>query len=195
MNAPASARLKAEHREPIAEREWYKEPRWSVDALLDAERFIGDVFDPCCGSGTVPDACLDRGIRAYASDIVDRADGRFHVADFFDGVPEIDSVGNVVSNPPFSMLLPFIDRGLIIARHKVVVLARLAFLETPGRKAFFLSRPLARVLVFSKRVSMPPAGRGIAEKGGTVAFAWFVFDKTHRGPNGQPLPASLGFVP
>lgn len=191
---PQSTRFRGP-RDQIAENEWYKEPRWAVDALLDAERFISSVYDSCCGTGTVPDAFADRGFEAFGSDIVDRADGRFHVRDFFEGEKVIDSVGNVVSNPPFSQLLPFVDRALVIARHKVVVLARLAFLETPGRKEFFLSRPLARVLVFSKRVSMPPAGKGIPEKGGTVAFAWFVFDKTHRGPNGQPLPASLGFVP
>lgn len=191
---PQSTRFRGP-RDPIAENEWYKEPRWSVDALLDAERFIGDTLDPCCGAGTIPDAFNDRGLPCYGNDIVDRSNGRFNVGDYFEGAVDIGGMSNVVSNPPFSMLLPFIDRSLNLASHKVAVLARLAFLETPGRKEFFLSRPLARVLVFSKRVSMPPAGKGIPEKGGTVAFAWFVFDKTHRGPNGQPLPASLGFVP
>lgn len=194
MAVPQSTRLIGP-RAAIAEHEYYKEPAWAVEALLDAERFIGDTLDPCCGSGTIPDTFNKRGLTAYGSDIVDRAAGRFNVGDFFaDGVVE-PSVSNIVSNPPFSLLLPFIDRSLIIAQHKVVVLARLAFLETPGRKAFFLSRPLARVLVFSKRVSMPPAGMGIPEKGGTVAFAWFVFEHGHRGPNGQSLPATIGFVP
>lgn len=193
--APQSVRLKAKHREPLAEYEWYAEPAWAVDALLAAERFTGISYDPCCGGGTIPDAFERRGLRCDGADIVDRANGRFLVSDFFSEAPVTEFADNVVSNPPFTQLLPFIDRALLIADHKVVVLARLAFLETAARKQFFLTRPLARVLVFSKRVSMPPAARGIEAKGGTVAFAWFVFSKDHRGPNGQSLPASIGFIP
>ena len=44
-------------------------------------------------------------------------------------------------------------------------------------------RPLARVHVFSYRISMPPGGvPDIEAKGGSVAFAWFVWEHGHRGP-------------
>jgi hypothetical protein len=33
--------------------DFYREPRWAVDALLDVERFDGIVWDPACGSGNI----------------------------------------------------------------------------------------------------------------------------------------------
>jgi hypothetical protein len=52
------------------DKDFYVEPRWVVHLLLDVESFEGSVLDPCCGSGTIPSVCLERGIPAIGSDIV-----------------------------------------------------------------------------------------------------------------------------
>jgi hypothetical protein len=31
--------------------DYYREPAWITDALLDAVQFTGTILDPCCGGG------------------------------------------------------------------------------------------------------------------------------------------------
>jgi hypothetical protein len=45
--------------------DYYVEPRWVVDALLNVEHLQGPCWDPSCGSGNIPTpfapaACLAR---------------------------------------------------------------------------------------------------------------------------------------
>jgi hypothetical protein len=57
------------------DKDFYVEPPWVVHLLLDVETFTGAVHDPCCGSGTIPSVCRERGLTATGSDIVDRGFG------------------------------------------------------------------------------------------------------------------------
>lgn len=164
------------------ESQWFVEPAWAVEALLDVERFSGVVYDPAAGSGTIPGVLCGRGYRATCSDLVDRGNGIVGGADFLT-MPERERVDNIVSNPPYDQAEAFVRKALLIARYKVAFILRLSFLESRRRREMFERTPLARVWVFSDRVSMPPGGRpDIEAKGGSVAYAWFVWDHDHRGP-------------
>jgi len=169
--------------------EWYCEPRAAVDALLDVEAFDGIVFDPACGSGNIPLACIARGLAAGGSDIVDRGYGA--VMDFLspDDFPADRRIANVLTNPPFGLAEKFIARAVTFATSKIVMFGRLAFLEGQRRRQLFLSTPFARVWVCSSRVSMPPGGTSVPASGGSVAYAWFVWQHGHIG-----LP-TLGWLP
>lgn len=159
--------------------DWYCEPARAVDALLDAEPFAGSVLDPACGGGNVVGRCLARGLEAYGSDLVDRANGIFPVIDFFDVA---DPVANIITNPPYGVAEQFIQHALAIADRKVAVLVRLAFLEGRRRYArLFKPTPPARIWQFSSRISMPPGDSGAEAKGGAVAFCWIVWDRQHSG--------------
>jgi hypothetical protein len=166
--------------------DWYCEPAVAVEALLDAERFIGEVYDPACGGGNIVEVCRARGLNAWGTDLVDRCGQKYGAAgvDFTSPVPTHcrGNVDNVITNPPFRHAEPFIRNALDRARYKVAVLVRLAFLEGQKRRVLFESLPMSRVLVFSRRISMPPGGQGIEAKGGAVAFCWIVFSHDHRGP-------------
>jgi hypothetical protein len=158
--------------------DWYVEPRWCVDALLDVERFAGASWDPSCGGGTIPRAMKARGLPCFGSDIADRGYGETGMSFF-----EVDRrVDNIVTNPPYGIIEPYISRALTLASVKVVVLARLALLEGIKRRALFSSTPLARMWVSSRRISMPPGGTDIPAKGGAIAYAWFVWEHSHQGP-------------
>jgi hypothetical protein len=161
-----------------ADDDWYQEPAWLVDALLDREDFHDGVWDPAAGAGTIPKACLARGITAIGSDIADRGFGCSGL-DFF----SVSAPTNVaiLSNPPYSLCREFISHALSITSGKVCVLARLAFLESRVRRPWFEASPLARVWVSSRRVSMPPGGKAVVAKGGSIAFAFFVFQNGHVG--------------
>lgn len=161
-----------------AAHDWYVEPRWCVDALLDVEEFVGRSWDPSCGSGNIPMTMRERGLSCWGSDIADRGFGTTGLS-FFDAP---DTVENIVTNPPYGIIEEYVTRALAHATYKVAVLARLALLEGVKRRAMLESTPLARVWVSSRRISMPPGGSGIEAKGGSVAFAWFVWDHVHSGP-------------
>lgn len=160
------------------ENDWYVEPTWIVDALLNVENFDGLTIDPSCGGGTIPKALKRRGLSVDGSDIAFRGYGTQGL-DFFKSTRPCD---HVVSNPPYGVLQEWVDHALLLASKKVAVIARLAFLESAKRKPWFETRPLARVWVSSRRVSMPPGGTDIEAKGGSVAYAWFVFEQRHTGP-------------
>ena len=80
-----------------AKHDFYVEPRWLVNVLLDIETFTGTMLDPACGSGTIVSACRDRGMRAIGADIVDRGFRYVQVQDFFDRTEKVDAI---ICNPP-----------------------------------------------------------------------------------------------
>ena len=165
--------------------DYYREPAWSVLGLLDVQRFSGTVWDPACGSGTIPRTFREAGHRAtIGSDLVARAPG-FGVANFLaDGGNTADTVDNIVCNPPFALAEPFLKRALQLATHKVALLLRLSWLEGQGRRWIFDTTPLAAIHPFASRVSMPPGSTHDVAKGGAVAFMWAVWSHDH--PVGAP---------
>ena len=78
-----------------AERDLYVEPEWAVEALIDAEPNLPEpIWDPACGTGTIPTVFRRRGFAAYGTDI---AAGH----DFLDRpllTPQ--QFGSIVTNPP-----------------------------------------------------------------------------------------------
>jgi hypothetical protein len=162
---------------------WYVEPPWAVHALLEVEKFDGITHDPSCGAGNIPKVFRERGIYCTGSDIVDRGFG--YVSNF---LASNTSYTNIVCNPPFELTKEFIDHALWLGIGKVAILGRLAFLESQARREWWTQVPFARLWVSSRRISMPPGGTGVEAKGGTVAYGWFVFERTHEGP------ATIGWI-
>jgi hypothetical protein len=66
---------------------------------------------------------------------------------------------------------------------KVVMLLRLAFLESERRRPILDNGKLARVHVFRKRIPMMHRAGWEGRKANSgMAFAWFVWDLEHSGP-------------
>lgn len=171
-----------------ASNDWYTDPPDATEALLRVERFSGSSWDPACGLGTIPKVMRAAGLRCFASDLVDRGFAGAARFDFLLDEPEGagEDVDNIISNPPFNLARPFIDKALGIASHKVAMLLPLTFLEGQRKAPWLKSTPLARVHVFSWRISMPPGELLVAGKvkpeGGKKCFAWFVWEHGHAGP-------------
>ena len=159
--------------------DWYIEPTSAVFALLYKEEFTGGIHDPSCGSGNIPICCNAYGYNATGADIVDRGYGE--VQDFLLDIGRYD---NIISNPPFDIATEFTLRALdslTCDSGKVCILQRLAWLE--GRRRYdilFGPGHLHKLYTFSNRISMPPGGKDIPAKGGSIAFAWFVFGREGR---------------
>lgn len=169
--------------------DWYVDPPEAAEALLRAERFSGLSWDPACGVGTIPKTMAAAGLRCMGSDVVDRGYADATQQDFLnpdDAPGSTGLIANIVSNPPFNLARHFVDKALSIATHKVAFLLPLTFLEGAARAQWLDTTPLARVHVFSWRISMPPgellAAGKVRPTGGKKAFAWFVWERNWRGP-------------
>lgn len=164
--------------------DFYVEPAWAVEALFGAERFVGSVYDPAVGTGTVVDVARKRGFTSFGTDIHDRRGMLdFRKLDFLNDAVCSESSDNVICNPPYADAENFVRMALSVARHKVAFLLRLPFLESARRATLFDETPLARVLVFANRVPIAPGnGAKLPSGGSKTAYAWFIWDHDWMGP-------------
>lgn len=163
--------------------DFYPTPPEATKALLRVEHFHGPIWEPACGDGAISKVLEAAGHRVFSSDLFDRGYGRAGM-DFLK--EQVTGWSNIVTNPPYRLVLPFARHAVAITRQhntsKVALLLRLACLEGQARRAFFESSPLARVWVFSKRVQFKRPGWEDTGKGGMVAYAWYVWEHGHKGP-------------
>lgn len=157
--------------------DFFPTPPWATYALIDNEKFKGDIWECACGDGTMSDVLEETGQNVISSDLFNRGYGEAN-HDFLKTERKAD---NIITNPPYNCAEGFVVTGLSQAKHKFALLLRLAFLEGSNRaKTIFATTPPARVWVFSERITFYPSG--IEPKGsGTTAYAWFVWDKDANG--------------
>ena len=158
--------------------DFYPTPAWATYALIDNERFVGDIWEPACGDGAMSAVLAQTGNTVISSDLYDRGYGEAG-HDFL----STDRIcANIVTNPPFHSAEGFVARALQQSRGKVALLLRLAFLEGGNRcRTIYRPHPPSRVWVFSERITFYP--KGVQRAGsGTTAYAWFVWDRSHTGP-------------
>ena len=153
--------------------DFFPTPAWATHALVDNERFDGEIWECACGDGEMARVLIEAGYKVRATDLYARGYGETGV-DFLKATRKAD---NIVTNPPYNVAEAFVAQGLKRARRKFALLLRLAFLEGANRaNTIFLKNPPSRVWIFSERITFYMKG---AERSGsgTTAYAWFVWDK------------------
>lgn len=157
--------------------DYFPTPRWATHALIDNERFDGDIWECACGDGAMAEVLATAGNTVIATDLYARGHGESG----HDFLQATCRVANIVTNPPYNVAEAFVVQGLKLAEKKLVLLLRLAFLEGANRaNTIFAKTPPSRVWVFSERITFYMHGAGRAGSG-TTAYAWFVWDKSHAG--------------
>jgi hypothetical protein len=157
--------------------DFFPTPAWATHALIDNEKFSGDIWESACGDGAMSRVLKDTGKDIVSSDLFDRGFGEVGI-DFL--VTE-RRAENIVTNPPYNSAEGFVASGLKLAKRKFVLLLRLAFLEGANRaNTIFSQSPPSRVWVFSERITFYPSG-AVQRGTGTTAYAWFVWDKNSSG--------------
>lgn len=158
--------------------DFYPTPAWATYALIENERFEGDIWECACGDGSMTKVLDRTGMRVISSDLYDRGFGEPGL----DFLTSNRRAANIITNPPFHSAEGFVAQCFKLAEAKFALLLRLAFLEGANRtRTIFHKHPPARVWVFSERITFYPKGAKMAGSG-TTAYAWFVWEKTRTGP-------------
>ena len=157
--------------------DFFPTPRWATFALIENEKFKGEIWESACGDGTMSRFLQETGQPVRSSDLYERGFGESGI----DFLTPRSGADNIVTNPPYNCAEGFVASGVKFAKQKFALLLRLAFLEGANRaNTIFANTPPSRVWVFSERITFYPSG--VEPKGsGTTAYAWFVWDKEAPG--------------
>jgi hypothetical protein len=178
-------------RHALAERkdDLYETPEVAVHALLRAEPLLQqprNIWEPACGRGNIVNPLRAAGHKVIATDLVNYGipitPPGYYGVDFLMEYKLPDGVELILTNPPFKLAEDFVTHALELCP-RVIMLLRLAFLESERRCGILEGRGLARILAFRKRLPMMHRDGWEGRKANSgMAFAWFVWDRGHVGP-------------
>jgi len=152
--------------------DYYTTPPYATRALLDVEKFVGNIWECACGNGAISKVLSEYGYDVISSDLINRGYG----VGGMDFLIQDKKVDNIITNPPYSLAQQFVEHSLKLVKYKVAMLVKINFLEGMNRRKMFESTPLARILVFSKRVTQLKNDE-LQENSGMMCFAWFIWEK------------------
>jgi hypothetical protein len=161
----------------------YETPDVAVRALLKVEQLPRRIWEPACGPGAIVRVLRDAGHEVVASDLVDYgcADSSSAI-DFLMETTAPPGVETIITNPPYKIAGQFVEKGLALVP-TVIMLLRLAFIESSKRAPILDNGQLARVYPFRERLPMMHRhGWDGPTATSQTPYAWFVFDRNHTGP-------------
>ena len=160
----------------------YETPPEAVWALLKVEKLPYTIWEPACGPGSIVRVLRAAGHRVKASDLHDYGYGYqadFLVADTMDAA----AVNCICTNPPYQLAQKFVEKAVGLQVPLVIMLLRLAFLESERRRTVLEHSGLARIHVFRNRLPMMHRkGWDGPKASSAIPFAWFVWERGHDGP-------------
>ena len=119
-----------------------------------------------------------------STDLIDRGYGTGNI-DFltYDFDRKFD---NIITNPPFSLAREFVEKGLELSNDKLILLLKIQFLESKGRKEFLQSTPLKYVYIFSERQNTLRDGLELNPLTGkkwstTLMMTWCIWEHGYKG--------------
>ena len=171
-------------RHPHSERglDLYETPAAATEALLRVERLPHLVWEPAAGRGAIVQVLQAHGHNVGASDIIDYGFSLRFVGNFLTTTTAPNGCAAILTNPPYQLAEQFVAHALALVP-TVVMLLRLAFLESERRTEISERSGLARVHVFRKRLPMMHrAGWAGPRASSAIPFAWFVWQRDHTGP-------------
>ena len=165
----------------------YETPAVAVEALLRVLVLpSGAIWEPACGRGAIANVLRAYGHRVVCTDLIDYGvdSTAIYGVDFLKTTELPADVGCILTNPPFKLINKFIDHALQLCPN-VIMLARLALLESERRSSVLEGRGLRRVLIFRKRLPMMHRDGWQGKRGNNgMAFCWVQW---RRGYQGEPV--------
>ena len=173
---------------PRVDDDAYFTPEWCTEVLLRHVTFPAPnlLWEPAAGGGAMVRPLVRAGYSVVATDINPRADD-ITQEDFFE-TPGPEGATAIVTNPPYTLALRFIDRALdlIMPRRGIVaMLLRNEFDCAAGRQHLFGRNPYYdQKIVLTKR----PRWFDDDKASPRHNFAWYVWDHSYPSP-GVSAPA------
>ena len=165
--------------------DYYATDPKAVEMLLELEQFAPVIWEPACGEGHISKVLQAHGYEVISTDLVYRGFGDPEPLDFLketlDGFE-----GDIITNPPYSVGLEFVQRALESIRPggKVAMFLKVQFLEGQKRGAFFKETPPRTVYISRSRLSCAKNGDFERFPDSAIAYAWYVWEK---GFTGDPV--------
>ena len=165
--------------------DYYATDPKAVEMLLELEQFAPVIWEPACGEGHISKVLQAHGYEVISTDLVYRGFGDPEPLDFLketlDGFE-----GDIITNPPYSVGLEFVQRALESIRPggKVAMFLKVQFLEGQKRGAFFKDTPPRTVYISRSRLSCAQNGDFERFPDSAIAYAWYVWEK---GFTGDPV--------
>ena len=127
----------------------------------------------CLWGGSLTNELIRLGYSVPVNtDLFDRGFGEIGV-DFLECTDVFE--GNIITNPPFSLLNEFIIKGLELASNKLYIFGRIQTVESIGRwKNIFKENKPVWICPFVKRIKCYTTSHEI--KSSAVCYAWFIWD-------------------
>jgi hypothetical protein len=163
----------------------YETPSVAIEALLRVEQIPHRIWEPACGRGAIVNVLRAHGHEVVATDLVDygvpiTAPGYYSV-DFLKETRAPAGTQAIVTNPPFKIAAQFVEHALRLSP-LVIMLLRLAFMESERRCPILEGAGLARIHCFRKRLPMMHRAGWEGRKANSgMAFAWFVWERGYAG--------------
>lgn len=165
--------------------DYYATDPKAVEMLLELEQFAPVIWEPACGEGHISKVLQAHGYQVISTDLVYRGFGDPEPLDFLketlDGFE-----GDIITNPPYSTGLEFVQRALENVRPggKVAMFLKVQFLEGQKRGAFFKDTPPRIVYISRSRLACYKNGDMSVKPESAIAYAWYVWEK---GFTGDPV--------
>jgi hypothetical protein len=157
----------------------YETPACAVDALLKIEKLPWKIWEPACGPGAIVRVLEAHGHQVFATDLHPYGCGLSGIDFLTAGHRAVDAV---VTNPPYQLAQQFVEKALEFCP-LVIMLLRLAFLESERRTRILEFSGLARIHVFRNRLPMMHRrGWDGPKASSAIPFAWFVWERGYKGP-------------
>ena len=159
--------------------DFYCEPQWLDKRIFEEIQFVGEIVDPCCGLGRIPEAAISAGYKARGYDKVQRSFWCQQERDFLADVWTGELVDNIVCNPPYALAQAIISEALLRSADKVVMILPARFCWGDERSRWLESTHPRQILAVTPRPSMPPGPvieAGIKPGGGKEDFSVFVWE-------------------
>lgn len=164
------------------EADFYPTPISVIHNFLDNHPLQdGAILEPCAGNGYFVKAIRDKGyenkiivneLREEEDDNLKSvgADTIYH-ENFLEYIPKNDNVKTIITNPPYSLAQEFVEKCMeLYPESEIIMLLRLAFLESKKRYDFWQRNPVSKLYILSQRPSF--TGKGTD----ATAYAWFVWN-------------------
>ena len=167
--------------------DFYATPLSVVHNFLDNHTLKdGNILEPTAGNGNIVAAIREREkeskhhitsveIRKEEYNNLCKYSDKVVIGDFLTWQPT-DTYKTIISNPPYSIALEIINKcfEIIDKDTEIIMLLRLAFLESKKRYEFWQKHPINKLYVLSQRPSF--TGKGTD----ATAYAWFIWNQSSK---------------